>query len=56
MNRCEMYSYCKYARNNECKADDILIKKCPYLSAIGEIALLSIIDDDVEIGDWEWWK
>ena len=45
MNKCCMAKYCIYSDDGiACEAGDIsdkLIEDCPYLNAIGEIAMLS---------------
>ena len=51
LNKCEMaiLGYCNKAKNGCCNAKDEELKECPYLDAIGEIALMYMKGMDKEI-------
>lgn len=45
--KCSMAkNYCKFSSNGYCIAEDDVINKCPYLSAIGEIAKVTVSDNE----------
>ena len=42
MSKCYMAEYCIYSDDGvNCEAEDVILEKCPYLNAVGEIARLS---------------
>ena len=51
LSKCEMarLKYCNKTKDGCCDANDEELKKCPYLEAIDEIALMCIKGMDKEI-------
>ena len=51
LSKCEMarLEYCNKTKDKHCNANDEELKECPYLDAIGEIALMCIKEIDEEI-------
>ena len=51
LSKCEMarLKYCNKTKDGCCDANDEELKECPYLEAIGEIALMYMKGTDKEI-------